>query len=170
MWKSSAVLTYYIVLSSKMEELFAVKDKLFAQTVQKTKRKQAKRNKMQQNIRPKVPKGAQEPAAGGKEKDGAARKTEQLIDPKFSARHTQSKEKQQRRYRQAIEDVEGCGGKACLAAQAQRPQQIIQQTKRPAQQYSLQRKAQLQKAIDLHGAAFQPKSRCKKPRRDSCSS
>ena len=89
-----------------MEEFFAVKGKLFAQTVQKTERKQAECNKIQQNICPKFPERAQENAAGGKEKDQTAQKAEQLIDPKFPARNPQGKEKQQDQHRQSIENIQ----------------------------------------------------------------
>lgn len=164
------MLPYYIVLFLKMEVFFAVKDKLFTQSVQKTKRKQAKGDKMKYQFYPEIPQRTQNLAAGSEEKGGAAQKTDELIDPQFTASGTQGEEKQQGQHQQTIENIQSGSDDRFFAPQTYCPQQVVQQAQCPAQQRGLQRKTQLQETIDLHTAAFQPKSRCRKPRWDSCSS
>ena len=144
--------------------------KLFAQTVQKLQRKQGQRRKTQQRIRPKIPKRAKHFAAEGEKEHHAAEKTDQLIDAQLTPCGAKSEEKQQCQHAQAIQHIQDRCKEGVLTALPPCPQQVIHKTQCPAQQRRLQRKAQLQETIDLHTAAFQPKSRCRMLRRDSCSS
>lgn len=153
-----------------MEELFPEKQKLSAQAVQKLKGNQAEGGKPQQSIRPKIPQRTQDLAAGGEEKDESAKETNELIDPQLAACGAQCEKEQQRQHQQTVKHIQHCGKKDPFAVLPPCSQQIIQQSQCPAQQRSLQGKAQLQETIDLHTAAFQPKRRCKNPRRFSCSS
>ena len=89
-----------------MEELFAVKYKFFAQTVQKLQGQQAQGAKLKQRIRPKIPTRAQTSAANGKEKRHAAQQRDQLIDPQFSPCGTQGEEEQQRQHRQGVQQIQ----------------------------------------------------------------
>ena len=76
-----------------MEELFPEKNKLFAQSVQKMKGKQAKPPQAQQSICPKIPKRTQNLAARSEENDDPAKEADQLIDPQLAPCGAQGKEK-----------------------------------------------------------------------------
>ena len=153
-----------------MEEFFHIKGKLFTQTVQKTEGKENKSNQAQDHFRPEIPQRSKQRTAEREKQHHAAKKTKELIDPQFAPCGAEGKDEQQRQHRQGVQHIQCCGEQGAGAAQSQRTQQIIHKTQRPAKQECLQRKTQLQETVDLHTAAFQPKSRCKKPRRDSCSS
>lgn len=151
-----------------MEELFCAPPEIFREPPGKAQGRRRETAQTREPFGPEIPERAQWRAA--KEKKGCrsqpqARKEEQ---PQLALAYPQGKEKNEPEQRKSVCPVQ-CRGKGGPGASVpQGPQQIIQQSQRPAKAGGAEQDAQLPETVDLHPAY--PNSRRRKPVRLSVSS
>lgn len=151
--------SYCIAFSSKIKEIFASDPDFFAKCRRAPDRNRQQMESPGQRIRPKLPHRTQQHRQQSEKQHAAAQQSQQYIQPGDALHAPEQKQKHRQQRRQAVGAV-GEPGEAGMA-QAQGPQQVIEQGDAAAQQDGLAECQQLNGDLIFHisrtgGAAVRP--------------